>query len=223
MNSGSATRHGGRTVRVGLLTVLLGLAACETYSPVGSLSPRLPSSGFDYAVATGAAPARSLAAIGERPRFRLSTGIEAGVGADSSGSLFAVEGEIPLGSKLTIAPRIMSYDYSWEDEFEFEDGEGTGIGAELRFYPREDRSGFYIGGGLGWFFDNSWEYTDVNFPSNNESGDKAAFTAYAGTGYMFRIGQRFVIGPTAALGSYISDSPESGPYAAIGIRFGVNF
>jgi hypothetical protein len=126
-----------------------------------------------------------------------------------------------LGSKLTIAPRIMSYNYSWEDESE--DGDGTGIGAELRFYPREDRSGFYIGGGLGWFLNNSWEYTDANSPINNESGDSAAFTVYAGTGYMFRIGQRFVIGPTAILGSYISDSPESGPYAGIGIRFGVNF
>jgi hypothetical protein len=202
------------------LSLLAVLAACQ--SPVTSTP--LVSTAFRGAAANST-PATRSAPAGDRPSARVAAGIEVGAGGDSVGSIVTVEGESPLGDKISIAPRVMRYDYSWEGEGDFtdnaeEDGDGVGIGAEIRFYPQNVLDGFYVGAGAAVFPASDWEYRDG---STVETGDDTSFTAYGSAGYMFNLGERFFIGPTAIVGSYVSDSPESGFYGGVGLRFGINF
>lgn len=205
------------------------IAACHSPAPAPAAFPADSVFGEARAPAIRAplaqAPAPSTPPNDAGPRARVSAGIEVGAGAGSFGSLFAVEGEIPVGERIAIVPRILSYSYSWEGEGDFtddaeEDGDGTGFGAEVRFYPKKVLEGFYVGAGAGVFPLSDWEYRDGG---TVETGDSASFTAYGATGYMFEVGDRFSFGPTAILGSYVSDSPESGVYGGVGIRFGINF
>lgn len=205
------------------LMTFAALAAC--HSPL-SRDPRIASAfaGVD-AAPTPLVTAAALATEGDGPRARISAGVEVGAAAGSSASLVAVEGELAVGNHLAVVPRLVHYNYSWEGEGDFTDeatekGDGTGAGVELRFYPKQALDGIYVGLGAAAFPVNDWEYRDGSY---REAGDSTTFTVYASGGYMIRLGEHFSLGPTALVGSFLSDSPETGVFAGIGLRFGIDF
>jgi len=144
-------------------------------------------------------------------------GAEFGVGPDAVGSLITVEAEFPVGDKISVAGRFLSYDYSFDDGDTEEDGDGRGLGGEFRFYPQEALKGFYVGAGAGFFFDASYE-TRNSLGFVTETGDSSTFAPYGAVGYTFRFGKTFALTPTFIIGTYVSDSPESGPFAGLGLR-----
>jgi hypothetical protein len=153
-------------------------------------------------------------------------GFEAGTDfVESSGTLASAEVEFPTSEHSTITGRILSYDYEWEEDEDFnpdeEEGSGTGFAFEYRYYPKQVMDGFYIGAGLGLFPVADWEFRENGVVT--ETGDSLSSTVYGSMGYAIRAGEHFTITPTFAAGSYISDSPESGPYAGLGIRFSFGF
>ena len=168
------------------------------------------------------------------PTSQISIGGEFGLGAavgedEAEGSLVTLEWEFKLAKSTTLAARLMAFDYEWNnDEFPFreeEDGDGIGIGAEIRWYlTKEAFAGFWLAGGLG-LFDGDWVFQedvtgDGNFDSfAREEGDDLAVEAHFGLGYTFRFGRRFALAPTFIIGNYESDSPETGVYAGLGLRF----
>jgi len=199
-----------------IVTSFLSIVGC-TNAPLGR--------GFDVLMPVrseavpGAVPGARTA--GEVPVSQIGVGAEFGAGADATGALFHGEWEFALGERLALAARLLHFTYTWEGEGDFtddaeEDGEGTGVGAEVRFYPRRAFDGFYVGAGIGLFPIAEWEYTDGSL---REEGDDVSFAGHASLGYCIRTGRSFAITPTLIIGSYVSDSPESGPFGGLGLSF----
>lgn len=167
----------------------------------------------------------------EIPDFQISLGALFGGGADATGNLVGIEGEIPFLDNFSVAAQLLRYEYHFEeDDDEFtaeEDGDGIGIGAEARWFPRRSLDGFYIGAGVGVYPFTDWEFTETNTRTGQvvdfEDGDDVAIESHGTLGWMFRIGRHVALTPVFTFGTYITDSPESGPYAGLGLRVSVGF
>ncbi|MBK8974362.1 MAG: hypothetical protein IPM29_00390 [Planctomycetes bacterium] len=97
-----------------------------------------------------------------------------------------------------------------------ETGHRTGVGVEARCYPEQSLDGFYVGAGV--FPPTSWDCQDGGY---EESGDETAFAVDGSAGYIWMLGDKFSLRPTAIGGSYHTDFPESGAFAGLGVRFGL--
>ncbi len=174
----------------------------------------------------------------QTPDRQFSIGVESGAGADifsdedSEGSLITLEYEFKLSETAVIAARVMAFDYDFDNDEvlgrEEEDGDGTGVGAEFRWYvQKESFDGFWLGVGVGVFFDSEWENReDFNgngvFDANEiTTGDDTALEAHFSLGYTFRVNSRLGITPTFIVGTYESDSPEAGVFGGLGVRFNI--
>ena len=160
-------------------------------------------------------------------KAQIGAGFEAGSDFDaSSGTITHVEAEFALNEHVTVAGRLMHYAYQWSEEESYyygeeEEGSGVGLAAEFRYYPKHAYEAFYLGVGLGIFPITEWESTQNGHVTDR--GDEMAFAAYGSMGYAIPIAQNITLTPTLILGSYESDSPESGVYGGIGLRLAFGF
>ena len=169
-------------------------------------------------------------------RIQISLRAEAGGSGLSVGSIFAVEAEFGFKSGLSLAPMIVTYQYSYEDDGECweeeETGSGAGLGFEFRWYvTRRAFHGFYLGTGAAIFFVAEWEWSETDglcsgppYTTLEEDGDETAYAIWSAIGYTFRAGPVIGISPTFIAGWSGSDAEEGlGPFAGIGVRFSVAF
>lgn len=153
--------------------------------------------------------------------WQLGGGAEFGGDGDSDGTVIHAEAEFVLADNLTVAGRLLAYDYEYEDEEfgEFEEGSGEGLGAEIRYYPKSALDGFYIGAGIGVYPTAEYDYREPGF---TESDDGTSVDLHAAVGYAFRM-ERFSITPTLILGNYSGVTREVGGFGGIGLRLGYAF
>ena len=157
----------------------------------------------------------------ELPDWQLSVGGAGGGGAEAAGYLVAVEGEYKVAEKFTVLGQLRHYGYEWDDDTDKEEGSGTGIGAEARWYPTQAMNGYWLGAGLGVYPSASWDYYENG--RKTDSDDEVVAEFHASTGWTFRFGKAIGLTPFFTVGSYASSSPESGPYAGIGLMLNIGF
>lgn len=138
-------------------------------------------------------------------------------GVNISASVFFLEYERLLVSKLAILGRAGAADYTYDDGTYVEKGKPQGIDVGVRVYPLEDNrmKGFFFGGSAGyWKTDTTWtDDKGKTYETRGETNSKAIRTE-AEVGYRFNLGTETIsLMPAAHIGHYLS-TDESCKYTS---------
>lgn len=143
---------------------------------------------------------------------------------DTKSSLLYFEGEKKFGYNVSLAGRLMYFDYNHSSTEGFrdfrEEGSSLGVGAEVRYYPEVALWGPYIGAGLGWF---PWATWEVHTGGQRFTGRDIAVLFYGSAGWVIRLKRNFAITPSIIFGNYSSNAPKVGPLFGIGLGFSFEF
>jgi hypothetical protein len=123
-------------------------------------------------------------------------------------SVFLVEYERMLDSKIAVLGRVSGVNYKFDNGTYVEEGKPRGIDVGVRFYPAGGMKGLFIGGALGyWVWD--WSFTDdKGRPSESQgNGDTKAIRADVEIGGRFPIGSSTVsILPAVHIGKFFTSN-----------------
>ena len=154
--------------------------------------------------------------------------VNLGVGAASyilphcKASVFLVEYERMLGSKIAVLGRGSEVDYKFDDGKYLEEGKPRGVDVGARFYPAGGMKGFFIGGTVG-YWTADWTFTH-NKGSSDEflgKGNTDSIRANVDIGGRFPIGSSPIsIMPALHIGKFFTSN--SCEYTAPASRVGTS-
>jgi len=164
----------------------------------------------------------------------VSTGIFTGGPVPFNGAV--IEYERRLGSKLSLGMQIGSFSYNYKDGNFQEKGERTGGNILLRYNQvRHNFTGFYIGGGLG-YWDGYYDFVD---PNDNPASGHIKTPSYfflATTGWKIPLGEsRIYLDPRLSWGAILQgrgnenkresekDNSILKSFISLGLNVGVKF
>jgi hypothetical protein len=152
--------------------------------------------------------------------------VNIGVGAAShilphcTATIFLVEYERMLGSKIAVLGRGSGVHYKFDDGTYVEEGRPKGIDVGVRYYPSGGMKGFFIGGALGYWVAD-WTFTadkGMTFESQGKADNKS-IRADVDIGGRFPIGSSTVsILPVVHIGKFFTST--SCEYTAPASRVG---
>jgi hypothetical protein len=137
-------------------------------------------------------------------------------------TVYILEYEHMLGSKIAVLGRGSEVDYKFDDGAYLEKGRPKGVDIGARFYPAGGMNGFFIGGTLG-YWTADWTFTHNKGRSDEfqGKGDSDSIRANVDIGGRFPIGSSSVsIMPALNFGKFFSST--SCEYTAPAFRVGTS-
>jgi hypothetical protein len=197
---------------------------------------------FIIVVAAGAMSAGTVFA-GPANSVNLGVGAASHILPHCNATIYLVEYERAIGSKIAVLGRGSGVDYKFDDGNYREEGRPRGIDVGLRYYPAGGMKGFYIGGALG-YWRADWTFTEDKGQSSESQGkgDFKAVRADVDIGGRFPIGSSPVsilpaahfgkffsspsceyTAPASRVGTSCSKDSEVTYYAFLAVTFGIGF
>lgn len=144
----------------------------------------------------------------------------------------AVEYERLLGNSISLGVRAVTLDYEWEDGSYLEEGDARGLDLVARYYfERSGFKGFYLGGGIGYYW-SDWDWRDPNNNPTRGSGDSKLWNLSGVAGYKHFFDRSVYADVFALLGRFEGKSTNESTgtrktqlsgYFALGAGLGVTF